>query len=128
MSYLFDTQLLVWVLKEPERIPEACARMMEVGAPGRCFSVASTWEVAIKSARRRPGFNLDPRLFRETFRRAQFSELAVQGEHALAVQRLPPIHGDPFDRMLVAQALSEGMVLVTVDKALASYPAKVLLV
>lgn len=89
------------------------------------FSVASLWEVAIKSARGRDDFQVDARLLRRTLLNNGYEELPVIGEHAVAVASLPPLHRDPFDRMLVAQSVVEGITLLTSDPRVAQYPAPV---
>ena len=89
------------------------------------FSVASIWEVAIKSARGRPDFDLDAYVFRSRLLQAGFGELVVTGEHAVAVTHLPYLHRDPFDRILLAQARVEGLTLLTVDQRLSEYGAPV---
>ena len=128
MGYLFDTHLLIWVINEPERIPENIAALMEEGAPGRYFSAVAIWESAIKSALGRPDFNVDPHVLHVILLKAGFTEIAFNGRHGLATRYMPPIHRDPFDRAMIAQANIEGLTLVTADALLAEYPARVLLI
>ena len=85
------------------------------------FSAASLWEVAIKSSLGRPDFSVDPRVLRRRLLENDFTELPVTGAHAVAVDLLPSIHKDPFDRMLVAQAQVEGITLLTADATLGLY-------
>lgn len=92
------------------------------------FSVASIWEVAIKTARGRAEFHVDAEELRGGLLGAGYQELDVTGAHAIAASRLPLLHKDPFDRMLVAQATVEGATLLTVDAAVARYGAPVRLV
>lgn len=89
------------------------------------FSVASLWEVVIKSALGRPDFKVDPRLLRRGLVDNSYQELAIAGEHTMGISVLPPIHKNPFDRMLIAQAITEEIVLMTVDGNIAQYPAPV---
>ncbi|MDQ1833354.1 type II toxin-antitoxin system VapC family toxin [Massilia scottii] len=89
------------------------------------FSVASLWEIAIKRALGRPDFRIDPRLLRRGLLGNTYNELPIPGEHAVAVEDLPPCHKDPFDRILLAQATLEGIVLLTSDSVLAQYPGPV---
>lgn len=89
------------------------------------FSAASLWEVAIKRARGRPDFQADARLLRRNLLNNGYHELPVTGEHAIAVGDLPPLHKDPFDRLLVAQSIVEGITLLTVDPLVAAYPAPI---
>lgn len=92
------------------------------------FSVVSLWEVAIKFGRGRSDFLVDPRLLRRGLLDTDYEELPVIGEHALAVSGLPTLHKDPFDRLLVAQAVAEGITLLTADAVVASYPGPIRLV
>jgi PIN domain nuclease of toxin-antitoxin system len=128
MTYLFDTQILIWVLSRPMRLTEQVAKLLEVGGPDRRFSAISIWETSIKSALKRPDFNIDPSAMRTRLLEAGLTEMPITGDHAVAVRNLPPLHGDPFDRMLVAQAIVENLTLVTADKQLATYPARIMLV
>ncbi len=89
------------------------------------FSAASIWEIAIKDAFGRADFHCDPVLLRRGLLDNGYQELPVTSAHAVAVGRLPPIHKDPFDRMLVAQAVAEGITLLTADARLASYPGPI---
>jgi PIN domain nuclease of toxin-antitoxin system len=89
------------------------------------FSAASLWEIAIKSALRRPNFRVDASLFRRNLLNNSYQELEVTGEHAVAVANLPPLHKDPFDRILIAQSIVEGIMLLTADPLVAQYPAPV---
>jgi PIN domain nuclease of toxin-antitoxin system len=126
MSFLFGTQIVIWVLKKPERLKERVAVLLQADQPGRHFSAIAIWEIAIKGSLGRPDFDVEPQLVRSALLRAGFIELPVTGAHALAVRDLPVIHRDPFDRMLVAQAQSDGLTLVTADATLARYPGQVL--
>ena len=92
------------------------------------YSAASIWEVAIKSGLGRADFTVDPRLLRRGLLENGYTEMPVTGSHAAAVDRLPPIHRDPFDRILVAQALVEGQTLLTADEVVARYRGPVRLI
>lgn len=128
MSYLFDTQILIWAAREPERLDrETVLRLKDMSAK-RIFSVASVWESAIKLGLDRSGFRFDLTALRSGLLARGFLELSITSEHALAVQYLPLLHRDPFDRMLVAQATVEGLVLITADKTIAQYPGPIQLV
>ena len=87
--------------------------------------VASLWEVAIKSGLGRTDFDVDPRLLRRGLLENGYVELDVTGAHAAAVDLLPPIHKDPFDRILIAQARIEGIMLLTADEVVARYPGPI---
>ena len=89
------------------------------------FSSASLWEIAIKSGLGRDDFQVDARLLRRGLLDNGYGELPVASEHAVAIDGLPPIHKDPFDRLLVAQSMVEGITLLTNDPLVAQYPAPV---
>ena len=122
---LLDTHLLLWAAGDPDRL-SAAARAL-IGAPENevWFSAASVWEVAIKSGLGRADFQVNPRLLRRGLLDNGYHELPVGSEHAVAMDSLPPLHKDPFDRLLVAQARVEGIPLLTADAAVAQYPGPV---
>lgn len=125
MRILLDTHLLLWAAGCPEQLPAPARAMIEDPANSLVFSAASLWEIAIKSALGRSDFRADPALLRRGLLDNGYMELAITGRHAVLVAGLPPLHRDPFDRMLVAQATAEGLLLVTVDPAVARYPGPV---
>jgi PIN domain nuclease of toxin-antitoxin system len=125
MKFLLDTQLLLWAAGYPERLSEAAHALLNHQENELLFSAASLWEVAIKRSLGRSDFTVDPRLLRRGLQDNGYIELAITGEHAVTIDILPPIHKDPFDRMLVAQALSEGITLLTADALLGRYPGSV---
>ncbi len=92
------------------------------------FSAASLWEVAIKRGLGRPDFRVEPRVFRRGLLDNGYREIPITSAHAVALDALPPLHTDPFDRILLAQALTEGDVLLTSDPDVAQYSAPVQLV
>jgi len=118
---LLDTHVLLWAAGLPERLPEQARSLIEDPATGVIFSAASLWDVAIKSGLRRRDFDVDPRLLRRALLETGYTELPVTGAHAVAVDLLPPIHNDPFDRLLIAQAQIEGITLLTVDREIGRY-------
>lgn len=128
MRLLLDTHILLWAMIHPRRLPRVAAELIESEDNQLFFSVASVWEAAIKRGRGRSDFAFDPKLFRKTLLENEFSELPVLGTHVLAVSTLPALHKDPFDRILVAQATVEGMVLVTSDQMIFRYPGPIKLV
>ena len=128
MRFLFDTHLLLWAAGMPDRLPDAARGMLEDGSNDVLFSAASIWEVAIKRGLGRADFGVDPRLLRQGLLDAGYGELVISGSHVVAVDTLPPIHKDPFDRLLVAQAMVEGIVLVTADPTVGRYRGPISLV
>ena len=125
MNLLLDTHVLLWAAGLPERLPAAMRTMIEDPGTGLIFSAASLWEIVIKRGLGRTDFSVEPRLLRRSLLESGYAELAVTGAHALAVDLLPPIHKDPFDRILVAQAQSEGITLLTADEAVGRYPGPI---
>lgn len=125
---LIDTQLLLWAAEGRSDFPRAARDLMLDSNTTRWFSVASIWEVAIKAALGRPDFNVQASVLRQGLLENGYHELTVTGDHATTLQALPPIHKDPFDRMLVTQALVEGMILLTTDGVLIGYGAHIELV
>jgi len=125
VKLLLDTHVLLWAAAEPHRLPDAARTLLESADTEPLFSPASIWEVAIKRGLGRPDFQLDPRLLRRGLLDNGYLELPITSEHAVAVAGLPPIHKDPFDRMLVAQATASGIELLTADEVVALYAGPV---
>lgn len=128
MNYLLDTHLLIWSAGRDDLMTAKADRLIKDPANTLWFSVASIWEVAIKRAQNRPDFRTDPGTLRAGLLANGYLELPVEGRHCLAIPTLPPVHGDPFDRMLVAQAMSEGMQLLTADRRVGAYGGPVRMV
>jgi PIN domain nuclease of toxin-antitoxin system len=122
---LLDTHLLLWTVDQHERLSARARRLIGDPENQLAFSAASLWEIAIKHALRRADFRYDPRVMRRALLENRYEELPVTGEHAVAVANLPPLHKDPFDRILVAQSMVEGITLLTSDPRVAQYPAPV---
>lgn len=125
MKLLLDTHLLLWSAGEPSRLPKKVRSLILDNDNDLFFSAASIWEITIKSELGRADFDVDPHLLRRGLIDNGYLELPINVEHALAVVALPPLHNDPFDRMLVAQATVEGFVLLTSDEQVADYPGPV---
>lgn len=125
MKLLLDTHILLWAIYEPDRLsPHARALITDIDNE-LFFSVVSIWEIGIKRSVRRDDFEADPRVLRRTLLDDGYEEVPVVGEHALAIDSLPPIHGDPFDRLLIAQAMVEGITLLTADRIVGDYPGPI---
>ena len=125
MQLLLDTHLLVWAMGEPERLDPALVHLLEDPMNTPVFSVASLWELVIKRGLDRPDFRLEPPLLRQALLEAGWRELPVEVHHVLVVGQLPALHRDPFDRLLLAQAQADGLLLITADQQLAQYPGPV---
>ena len=114
---LLDTHLLLWAVAEPRKLPSGARRRIEEADV--FVSAASLWEVSIKAALGK--LAADPAELLAEIEPAGFTLLPITGEHAAAVAKLPAVHADPFDRMLVAQAKTEPLLLLTNDAVLAAY-------
>lgn len=125
---LLDTHILLWAAGMPDRLPQEVSSLLSDASTEAVFSVASLWEVTIKNGLARPGFHVDPRTLRRGLLARSYRELDVTGAHVLGVGRLPSIHKDPFDRLLVAQAIEEEVPLITADSVVARYGAPVRLI
>lgn len=125
MKLLLDTHLLLWAAGEPERLPAKARELIEDMGNELLFSAASLWEVAIMRGLGRVDFQADARLLRRGLLDNGYSELPILSDHVVAIESLPPIHKDPFDRVLVAQATVEGITLLTLDPVLAQYPGPI---
>ena len=125
MKLLLDTHVLLWAAGQPDRLPLAIREMLEDPQNEPVFSVASLWEIAIKRGLGRSDFQVDARLLRRGLLENGYRELPIKGEHAVAVDGLPPIHKDPFDRILAAQSMIEGILLLTADPLVAQYPGPI---
>ena len=125
MKLLLDTHLLLWAAGNPDRLPAAARRLLDDPQNEPIFSSASLWEVAIKHGLGRGDFRVDARLLRRGLLDNGYGELPITSEHAVALDSLPPIHKDPFDRILVAQSMVEGITLLTADRLVAQYPGPV---
>ena len=125
MKLLLDTHLLLWAAGDPSRLSDAASALISAPENELFFSAASLWEIAIKRGLGRADFKVDARVLRRGLLDNGYSELPIGSEHAVAIDSLPPIHKDLFDRILVAQATVEGITLLTVDALVAQYPGPV---
>lgn len=125
MKLLLDTHLLLWAAGEPKRLSKQARRLMDNPENELLFSAASLWEVAIKRALGRADFKVDARLLRRGLLDNGYSELPIISNHVVATESLPPIHKDPFDRVLIAQATVEGVTLLTIDPLVSQYPGPI---
>lgn len=121
MKLLLDTHLLLWAAGEPGKLSDKARNLILDTSNDLFFSAASIWEIVIKRNLERPDFRVDPVRLRKMLVVNGYEEIPVESEHALAVASLPPLHKDPFDRILLAQARTEGLQLLTVDEQIANY-------
>jgi PIN domain nuclease of toxin-antitoxin system len=120
-SLLVDTQLLLWAAFEPDRLPPRARALLASRAHVLCFSLASIWEVALKTSLGREDFRVDAALLHKALVTEGWVEVPIAPPHLFRVGTLPWVHRDPFDRLLVAQALEEGHALLTADASLVGY-------
>ncbi len=123
MTLLLDTHVLLWALMSPDRLRPGLRSVLIAADTQVLFSAASVWEIAIKRALGRLDFGFEPETVAQAALDTEFEELPVRHTHAARVRHLPPLHADPFDRLLLAQAQCETALLVTADRALMNYPA-----
>lgn len=131
MRFLLDTHLLIWLLTEDKRLSDELRRLVTDTSQAVFASTVSVWEVAIKWPLRRGTPNDMPfsaSVFSEALAASAFAVLPSTPAHAIALDALPLLHGDPFDRLLLATARAEGMTLLTRDATLGDYGAGVRLI
>ncbi|MDP2792894.1 MAG: type II toxin-antitoxin system VapC family toxin [Sulfurisoma sp.] len=121
MRLLIDTQILLWVIYQPEKLSPAIRERLCDGNNDVFFSAVSIAEIAIKSSLGRPDFPFQAEEVAQAARDTTFLELPLGVRHAIRLATLPWHHRDPFDRLLVAQAIEEGVRFVTADSLLAAY-------
>ncbi|MGB6691434.1 MAG: type II toxin-antitoxin system VapC family toxin [Terracidiphilus sp.] len=125
MKLLLDTHLLLWASEKSVRLSADAKKLISDPANDLFFSVASIWEIAIKYGKGTSGFSADPVFFRSALLANGYMEMDIVARHVVAIGSLPPIHKDPFDRLLIAQAMVEGMTFATTDAKVARYPGPI---
>ncbi|MEY2925791.1 MAG: hypothetical protein RL367_268 [Pseudomonadota bacterium] len=128
MKLLLDTHLLIWTAGNVRKLSKTARGLIEDRDNDIAFSAVSIWEIAIKYALEKPDFDIDPHLVRRGCLDNGMTECAMTSDHAIITATLPHIHKDPFDRLLVAQAMAEGVTLLTADQMIAKYRGPVRLV
>lgn len=128
MDLLLDTNILLWSRITPERLDTAAQTLLTSPDNRLFFSIASLWEISIKRSLNRPDFTVDPALLLRDLLANDYQELGISSAHTLAVMSLPWLHRDPFDRILIAQANIDGLLLVTADSTIARYPGPIKLI
>lgn len=127
MRLLLDTHILLWALTDDPRLSIPVRTLLLEPHNDVFFSAASVWEIAIKRTLRRSEIPISATEAIRLFHEAGYEELSISANHTAMVETLPPLHADPFDRLLVAQALTEPMRLITHDRIVASYSSNILL-
>ena len=128
MKLLLDTHIVIWAAFTPDRLSKSAQSLIMDEENELLFSPVNLWEVAIKRALGRRDFQFDSRVLRSNLLLNGYQELPITSQHAVAIDQLPDIHKDPFDRLLIAQSMVEGILLLTSDPMVAKYPAPVKLV
>ena len=126
MKLLLDTQMLIWLLFWPETLPHNAREIISEEKNDLCFSPVSLWEVSIKSSQNKPDFQLNARVMQEYLLDKGCLEVSITSSHTITAGELPMFHKDPFDRLLIAQAVVENLFLLTSDKKITEYPALVI--
>ena len=130
MNLLLDTHVALWAIVDAPRLPAQVRGLIADPDNRITVSAVSIWEIAIKSGLARRGVGAMPVSAEAAlghFRNAGYAMLAISPDHAAVVETLPPLHGDPFDRLLIAQAFTEPLRLVTHDRAVAAYGESIIL-
>ncbi|MEO0982504.1 MAG: type II toxin-antitoxin system VapC family toxin [Pseudomonadota bacterium] len=125
MDLLVDTRLLLWAAGDTRKLSADSKALLQDEANTLWFSAASLWELTIKAGLGRADFVVDPHILRRGLLDNDWKELAITSAHVIATGALPALHKDPFDRVLLAQAAQDGLLLVTTDAVLAQYPGPV---
>lgn len=125
MKLLLDTHLLLWAAGQADKLSAPARALLDDPCNELIFSAASLWEVVIKRGLGRADFHVDARILRRGLLDNGYGELPITSDHVVAVEGLPPLHEDPFDRVLIAQSIVEGITLLTTDPLVLRYPAPV---
>jgi PIN domain nuclease of toxin-antitoxin system len=125
MKLILDTHLLLWAAGQSHRLSDIALKMINNPDNELFFSSASLWEITIKNGLGREDFHVNPHLLRRSLLDNGYNELPITSEHAVGTDSLPPIHKDPFDRIIIAQAIAEGFELLTADAMVAQYPGPI---
>ena len=121
MNLLLDTHVALWAITDSDRLSRTARELITADRAVVWVSVVSLWEIAIKHSLGRGDMPVSAKAAAGYFRASGFRVLAIQAEHTMGIEDLPDIHADPFDRLLVAQALAEPMRLLTHDALVARY-------
>ena len=124
MRVLTDTHILLWTLLRPARLDAVCRDVLESPEHQVFFSAVNIWEIAVKRALDRPDFDVEPEAVHRAALETGFRELPISAVHAAAVRHLAAHHRDPFDRLLIAQAQTEPLLLMTDDPLIDLYPVQ----
>lgn len=121
MAYLLDTHIVIWLANEPQKLLENVKFILSQKQEVVYFSSVNLWEIAIKSKLKKTGFDVNIYKLYQYLLKNHYRELPVLAQHCLVLNELPLIHDDPFDRILVAQAIAENLTLITHDGNILKY-------
>jgi PIN domain nuclease of toxin-antitoxin system len=121
MNLLLDTHLLIWVAENSSRLSPKARNLVGDFENQLFFSIVSIWEIAIKSNLGRADFEANPKVLRSLLLDNGYLELPIAIHHIVTLDSLPLRHKDPFDRMIIAQAKTESLILLTSDAVMAEY-------
>lgn len=128
MNLLLDTHIALWAITDSPKLSSTARDLILAQTSTVFVSVASLWEIGIKHSLQRGDMPVSGKAALDYFREAGYRVLPIEAEHATAVEALPSHHQDPFDRLLVAQALTEPLRLITHDRQVARYSDSIILV
>lgn len=128
MKLLLDTHILLWIISVSNRLPDSTRLLLADPQNQLFFSDVSLWEIAIKNGLGRANFQVNPRMLRRELLIHGYKELTITSEHVVSIDSLPSVHKDPFDRLLLTQAMVEGITLLTNDAVLSKYPGPIQLI
>lgn len=120
--YLLDTHIVIWLAQEPQKLNERLKALLLNKSIKVCFSTVNLWEVAIKKALGKADFDIGVKLLYQHLIENWYVQLPVLSRHYLLVQNLPLYHKDPFDKLIIAQTMSENFTLITKDTIISQYP------
>lgn len=126
MKYLIDTQVLLWIFGDRNRLPKAVSEVIIDPSNDILVSYASFWEISIKMSLGKIDLPIDLSEFIVEVRENQIKFLPIEIDHILGVRNLPFFHGDPFDRLIISQSLSESLILISSDEKFKDYGIKLL--
>jgi len=125
VNYLIDTQCFLWSFASPELLSDLPQDIFTNPQHSLYFSAASSWEIAIKTGIGKLRLPDPPEVYvPDRLAMSGIKGLAVEHSHVLTVYKLPPLHKDPFDRVLIAQAIAESLILLTADPVIINYNVK----
>ena len=126
MDYLLDTHAIIWFITDDKKLPSKCKEIIE-NTENNCFvSLSSYWEIAIKHSLDKLTLNTDLRKVFTIIQESLITKLPINEEHILTSSKQEFHHRDPFDRLIIAQAITENLTILSIDSQFSKYPVKVM--